>query len=346
MARAPRAIIQGVRVRVRDDACLAVARACSGGAIPTAAEQIVLGTAHSAATPDFYLALVAICHQTSPQGGPQLKGRLASGGTSVGWDYLRARLLERVGGGWLFGTPDVWRRIRASDLEAALADEDNVRTLADCEVRAHLLRDLGVGFARCRVDRVADVYESTRRTLRDSSRVDMYTFLAQFVAYADPVEKKSSFFLSLMQSECGWRYRDVENLAPPVDYHEVRGHLRLGTVEIVDDELLRTVRARGLVDAQADIEIRSATRSAITLIASYLEPSTPADLHYLFWNTFRACCRPTSPHCTKCDGCSLPERYRIGLPSLSNRACVFREVCPSAQSNNRLHEHQTRTHYY
>ena len=52
--------------------------------------------------------------------------------------------------------------------------------------------------------------------------------LGNFSAYRDPVRKKSLFFLSLLRNSGLASFSDDGNLGPPVDYHEVRGHLRIG----------------------------------------------------------------------------------------------------------------------
>lgn len=40
-----------------------------------------------------------------------------------------------------------------------------------------------------------------------------------------------------MQNAGLWVFADRDKLGAPVDYHEVRGHLRIGTVQIHDEEL-------------------------------------------------------------------------------------------------------------
>jgi hypothetical protein len=133
-----------------------------------------------------------------------------------------------------------------------------------------------------------------------------------------------------MQNQGLWKYRDPINVGPPVNYHEQRGHLRLGTVRIEDPLLLQKIRNREEVSKAQDIEIRMAVRRAIEFIAQYLSVS-PSAMHYYFWNHIRNCCSRDNPHCTECTSCTLPERYESG-----RARCIFSDVCPSAKISNEL----------
>lgn len=57
--------------------------------------------------------------------------------------------------------------------------------------------------------------------------------------------KKSHLFLAIMMREGDWVRMDPENLRSPVDYHEMRGHLRMGTILIQDHRLASKIQ-RGL----------------------------------------------------------------------------------------------------
>lgn len=147
-----------------------------------------------------------------------------------------------------------------------------------------------------------------------------------------------------MKNSCGWRFRDPENLGAPVDYHEVRGHLRLGTVIVEEPALLAAIRAEEAVDGVADLALRGAVASAISLIARTTGRS-PSDLHYLFWNVFRNCCSRAAQHCSICpSACGLPLRYRD--PSAGSRVCLFSSTCASAGRADKLIEHVHETDFY
>ena len=140
-----------------------------------------------------------------------------------------------------------------------------------------------------------------------------------------------------------WNIRDPENLGPPVDYHEVRGHLRCGTVLITDDTLAGKIQRSEAVSAEEDVAIRQAVAEAIVRIGRSTGP-TPSRLHYLFWNIFRACCRE-STHCESCPtACRLPERY--AALTAGNRRCLFSAVCASSGMPAKPIEHFAQTDFY
>src|SRR5262249_48154351 len=151
--------------------------------------------------------------------------------------------------------------------------------------------------------------------------------IASFCAYRDPIKKKSAFFLALMLNQGLWKVRDPEHLPAPIDYHEVRGHLRCGTVKTVDSDLVNRIRGGIEVTQDEDVLIRGAVAEAIDEIAS-ATGLTPSRLHYLFWNVFRNCCKRDVTHCDACPtDCGIRDRYQA--LTASDRKCFFAGVCSS-----------------
>jgi hypothetical protein len=150
-----------------------------------------------------------------------------------------------------------------------------------------------------------------------------------------------------MRSQCGWRYVDAENLGAPVDYHEIRGHLRVGTVVIRDSVLLEAIRTGREVTSEQDLAIRSAVYAAVQSISRSVGRTDAATLHYLFWNLFRRCCGRTNPHCQSCgESCGLPVRYRTAFAGATPNACLLSAVCASANTSVKLLEHLHTSDYY
>jgi hypothetical protein len=142
--------------------------------------------------------------------------------------------------------------------------------------------------------------------------------------------KKSMFFLSLATKECGWKLADPESLLSPVDYHELRGHLRIGTVKINDADLWLKIQ-RGLVLSEAeDVTIRQKVQEVNDRLA-HLTGNSASVIHYLCWNIFRNCCPRESKdtHCSACgSNCMLPRQYKE-MQGYQGR-CVFSAACASA----------------
>jgi hypothetical protein len=326
-------------------ACDRLARLLARMQVPGDREESELPGIPKSDVGNFYLALVAICHQTSPRGMPPLQGHV-NGVPLRGWDYLAAKLEEAVAANQELLDPECWAKLSAANIRRLFVDEVTGDRLTDPEGRAALLRDLGKKMRRCGWHRADDFYANSHGNVAGGP-TSLLAVLRQFTAYSDPVAKKSSFFLALMRN-CGlWKYRDEHALPPPVDYHEVRGHLRIGTVRIVDTALAAKVRTGTAVSAAEDIAIRRCVGDAIVNISTASGIRNPSQLHYLFWNVFRSVCTRDSPQCFSMSaGNGLPRRYRtLILSELGNR-CLFAEVCTSAGTADPICEHVVDTHYY
>lgn len=321
-------------VGVDREACARVAAWLAAHEIPADTEETTLSGLSPIEIGDFYLFLVAICHQTSPQGVPPLLGTV-NGQLRRGWDYLLNRFEQLVQADRSLLSVDRWRRISGEDIAEMFADPEFGRRLVEPERRAELVRDLAAVMHQHGWQHAQDIYDAAQGRIA-SGAPNLVDLLAGFAAYRDPVRKKTFYLLSLMKNNGIWRFRDPESLGAPVDYHEVRGHLRLGTVKISSDELTRKIVAQEPVDEHEDLAIRRAVFEAIMLISrqSGLDPSR---LHYLFWNVFRACCTRTSAHCQGCPpDCSLPPRYVPLAWQDGVRGCPFRSVCLAASEPERL----------
>ncbi len=200
-----------------------------------------------------YLAIVGICHQTSPIGERRLEGNI-NGEYKGGWDYLKEKFLLKSQEDPKWASPDYWAVLTPLELSNLYEDPAFGKTLNRINERAFLLNDLGHKLKETEFKNIKEAFESCGSTIGGGS--GFLDFLRRFEAYNDPVMKKSHFFLSIMRSELGWQFNDKENLLSPVDYHELRGHLRIGTITIQDQALLFKVeRGLPLSDAE-DTELR------------------------------------------------------------------------------------------
>jgi hypothetical protein len=230
--------------------------------------------------------------------------------------------------------------MNAAELAHLLAAQNGPVHMTDPERRAALLRDAGTRMSTNGWSGIADIQAAEDGWLIRDER-GMLARLADFDAYRDPVRKKSYFLLELLRNECRWHYRDPNHLGVPVDYHEARGHLRLGTVRVLDPELQRRLKARAPVDEEADVAIRTAVARAIDEIARTSGCADAPALHYVFWNIFRSCCGRDATHCWACGpACALPDRYRLGTAE-----CLMAPVCASRGAPTLL-EHQHETDFY
>jgi hypothetical protein len=332
-------------VRVNVETCQRLARLLTYRPIPRDEEDSSLPGFSRVEVGNFYLLLVAICHQTSPRSRPPLEGTVG-GRRMRGWDYLSAKLEAAARSDKSLLDPEKWERITAQQFVGIFHDTDLGDRLSDPEGRVKLVRNLGAVMRQEGWRSFEDLYRLSGGRAA-TGKPNLFGLLSRFQAYDDPVRKKSSFLLALMRNSGLWHYIDDEQVGPPVDYHEVRGHLRIGTVIVTDPELSRKLIGGLPVTAEEDVTIRGAVYDAIMLLSELTGLRNPSQLHYLFWNVFRTHCLRESPLCYE-PAPTLPERYRhlelVGEGE--DRRCPFSGVCASASSTQRYYEHVFETDYY
>lgn len=275
-------------VTVNGEVCRSIADFVSSRVIPEDREDSALEGFSGRQIANFYLLLVALCHQTSPRGRPPLEGTIGNRHLR-GWDYLSAKLEAAARNSSSIISPRYWAEVGGADLRSLFRDERLGERLSDPSSRAGLVRDLGKKMLNNAWESADDLYALSKGRIASDSP-NLLDLLSQFRAYCDPVRKKSFFYLALMRNAGVWTYADPENLGAPVDYHEVRGHLRIGTVQICDPELRSKLLAGKEVTAEEDVSIRQAVHEALMLVSEYSGLKNPSRLHYMFWNIFRSCC--------------------------------------------------------
>ena len=196
--------------------------------------------------------------------------------------------------------------------------------LTDSEGRASLINDMGRIMLARSWKSANQIYDLAGGRIA-GGKPNLIGLLSQFRAYRDPVRKKIYFFLALMQNTGLWTYVDPDQLGAPVDYHEVRGHLRIGTVDVRDAVLYAKLLQGTPVTPEEDVSIRQAVHEALMFLSQRSGVRNPSQLHYLFWNVFRSCCTRENPHCYSCSpSCALPARYvPLAMFPDGSRHCPF-----------------------
>jgi len=335
------------RVSLNEEQCERLAATIHELTIPADAEE---PTGHLDLAADtlanFYFVVVAICHQTSPRNRPALEGQIG-GRTYKGWDYLRESFAIATRANPRLVYAESLITLQPHDLDRIIRTPDSSAVLTDLSGRCALLHATGQRLLDQGWNSVQDVYHSAHGYIARDDPPGLLKLLSEFTAYRDPVQKKSLYFLALMRNHGLWHYPDDAALAAPVDYHEVRGHLRYGTVAINDPSLRAALTQGDPVDSAADLAIRSTVSQAINRV-SQLTGHSPSVLHYFFWNLFRNCCPRAETHCHDCSSsCRLPERYRDeAFVSVQGNRCQLSEHCSSRDAAIKLLDHATDTDYY
>ncbi|MBZ5535588.1 MAG: hypothetical protein LAO31_06500 [Acidobacteriia bacterium] len=290
-----------------------------------------------------YFALVSICHQTSPLGERRLEG-IVDNVKLAGWDYLEGKFRWKIREEPQWASPEFWRALRPLDLSGLYEDPVFGKTLNRVNERALLLNDLGQRLMERGHSNVGESFDECRGIIGGDS--GFLAFLKTFEAYKDPVMKKAHLFLAIMVRELGWAIQDPENLRSPVDYHEMRGHLRMGTLLIQDQRLASKVQRGLTLTEEEDCEIRSKIQAVNTFISNQTGLRVSV-VHSLFWNLFRSCCHRLSneAHCSGCgDSCNLLDRYK--KLAIYKGRCLFSEFCKSAEKPDKIMEPPYAGHYY
>lgn len=327
------------RISINTDKCNILANLLRHNEIPIDQEDSRLPSLNKQQIGNFYLFLVAICHQTSPRGGPALSGTF-KGKVLHGWDCLIASWECAVTTQPDLLTPLVWCDLSENKLREIFG-----QSLNNLQQRLDLIQNLGEVMITHDWHWLEELYKISNGQIIIGNP-NLIELLSRFRAYDDPVKKKSYFLMGLMRNTGLWKYVDSQNLGPPVDYHEVRGHLRIGTVRINDPGLENLLHHQEPVSTTDDVEIRAAVHDAIMLISQMSELNNPSQLHYLFWNVFRSHCTRENPNCLGSRESNLPERYRHLAYIDGTLTCPFASVCCSVNTDNRLQEHVFETDYY
>jgi hypothetical protein len=233
--------------------------------------------------------------------------------------------------------------MKESELISIFADPVFGNLLVDPPGRTELINDLGQVMHNNGWSYFEDLYEQSEHWITREN--GLFALLSRFRAYRDPVRKKSCFVLALMRNSKLWTYPDNDQLGPPVDYHEVRGHLRIGTVKVTNPILDEKLHKGLPVTPDEDIAIRQSVYDAIMLLSEWSGLRNPSQLHYLFWNVFRSHCIREQPYCTSfCP--NLPQRYQHLAFQNGTYECPFAGVCSSVDTSDRYYEHVFETDYY
>ena len=332
-------------VKVNPIVCKQLADFLRDQDIPLDKERISLHHLSQAEFGNFYFLLVSICHQTSPVNKEPLWG-MFKGSYKKGWDYLSASFEEAISYNKHLLQPHYWQLMTLENFEQIFALSKVQGKLPECQRRVHLINDLGGKMLSKGWQGLDDIYDfcGGRVSIGEPNLLSILRF---FEAYRDPVNKKALYLLSIMNNSGFWIYKDPENLGPPVDYHEVRGHLRIGTVSVLDRVLKNKLLKRIKVTPEEDIAIRKAVYNSIILLSD-LTGLTPARLHYLFWNVFRSCCTREKPHCFQLRlDCVLPDNYlHLARQADKSYRCPFSNICSSARQSAIFYEHFFETEHY
>ncbi|MET1160568.1 MAG: queuosine salvage family protein [Thermoprotei archaeon] len=241
----------------------------------------------------YFLVMVAMDHRLSRPGKPY-EACLEDG------CYHGADLLYRLGKKKLDENPEFF----SPETLSKITIEDVVKWLRvgnaeppDPEVRAYLLRDLGVKLLKLYNGSAESLIESSKNRVRGSGVSPGLTDLLRvFRAYEDPAEKKPLLLIKFLKAR--GLFNPVDHVDIPVDNHLSRIAYRLGIV-MVSGRLWDKIKSGAGVTREEDILLRMHIRRAYRILAE----KANIDLFLLddyLWDMGRRICIRDTPYCDKC----------------------------------------------
>ena len=288
-----------------------------------------------------YFLSAAICHQTYNLVNKERN--------LYGWDYMEYAFLQMQKEKLALLNPGYLSICKKADLmhhlQKSFSYDGNIKncTLDRLEERTEMLLDICLTVKEKFNGSISELIDSADGLLFNNGR-GLYETLSQFTAFSDPQKKKITFFLKLATDAGLIRLNDPDNIIPIMDYHMQRVLLRMGCVEVEDNELSEKLINRQALNS--DVEIRQACIEAIKIIA---ETSGHGILimNDFFWPLGRSCCNETTlcneGNCSK-DPCTFYTMVDIE----DHTKCSFEDSCKGNRDYNymKLWEPVVETHYY
>ncbi|MBM4429086.1 MAG: hypothetical protein FJ026_01890 [Chloroflexi bacterium] len=250
-----------------------------------------------------------------------------------GWDYLveatRRRMRDFRAERMASYTADELRGLLSDGLDPRDSSIDRV------EERLGQLHDCATRLLQHYDGEAMGIYE--RSAGRLAGQDGLLDLLAGFVAYADPMQKKSVLLAGMLHEVGIWPLQDADNLRVAMDYHAMRVALRSGMVEVADEELATDLRQQRPISAEVNQAVRSAVSSACDVIVRSTGLSVFAFDKFI-WHLGRSCCfyehdpvcgpGRVSEACPVRDKCSFLRATNYACPNV----CIFDGVCKGSRS--------------
>jgi hypothetical protein len=139
-----------------------------------------------------------------------------------------------------------------------------------------------------------------------ASAQSLQTFLVtldQIGGYKEDPLRKKSLLLALIlndRPETFLPLRDDEQVAPIIDYHAMRSCLRVGLIDVMDEELNNKLRNRQIVLPAEEWAVRYAAYRAMEQVVALSGKSLGAVNDFFFYNARKRCPEMSEPECRFC----------------------------------------------
>lgn len=284
---------------------------------------------------------VAICHQTHNLHHPRLD--------LWGWDYIEYAFTGLAKSRSALLDPAFLAAMELPDIAHLLAEAFSHTgnaadtTLDRLEERAHLMKEAAGHLIKNYHGKLSVFFAGYHQQLENGEN-GLYHRLEKVEAFSDRLRKKSTFLIKLLTESGLIAITDPENLIPIMDYHMQRVLLRLGCVEITDEDLRQKIFTRETLPT--DEPVRSFCVEAFRLMAE-MSGHEVTKMNDFFWSLGRSCCHESTlckDHFCEKKPCTFAQIVQTGDHSV----CAFQDVCKGAADERyrRLWQPVAETHFY
>jgi sugar/nucleoside kinase (ribokinase family) len=139
-----------------------------------------------------------------------------------------------------------------------------------------------------------------------ASAQPLQTFLVtldQIGGYKEDPLRKKSLLLALILNDRPENFlplRDDEQVAPIIDYHLIRSCLRVGLIDVLDEELKSKLHNRQIVSPAEEWAVRYPAYRAMEQVVALSGQSLGAVNDFFFCNARKRCPEMTEPECRFC----------------------------------------------
>ena len=199
-----------------------------------------------------------------------------------------------------FSTPRQQAQLTHEKLVQLMQDDDGQNPLPALDLHLNQAQAYGRDMLALQLTPQA-IIEEARASIRP-----LQTFLArldQIGGYKeDPLRKKSALLAKILNQrpEKFLPFGENEDVPPVIDYHAMRACLRLGLVEILDEQLRAKIIRRELVSSAEEWVVRLACYKAYEQLVIRSGKRYGAVGWFLFGSMRRYCLEVGEPHCSQC----------------------------------------------
>ena len=227
----------------------------------------------------------------APIGGVERKGS----------DYLWAAITRQLEIDAEFCSPERQANLGREELLAVFRADDGQDPMPALDLHLEQARQYGRDMLALQLTPQAVV----NRALTSTHPLQTFLLtLDQVAGYKEDPLRKKSLLLAMILKDRPERFlplRDDEQLAPIMDYHNMRSCLRIGLIDVVDEDLREELINRQVVSPAEEWAVRYSAYLAYDQLVSLSGRSLSAVNNYLFTNARKRCPEMTEPNCQSCE---------------------------------------------